>query len=327
MSELFDRGYAVIIGVGGDLPVTVDDAQAIADLLRDPERCGYPGRNVRLLTQQEARRDKVLEAFEWLVATTTPEDTAIVYYSGHGIETPDYYLLPFGFDLGDLSRTAISSGEFTQFLHAIRTQKLLVLLDCCHAGGQAEAKALPFTHSPLPVAPTEELDRGSGRVVIASSRKDEVSWTARPYSVFTMAVLEALAGHGAFEQDGYARVLDVALWVGRQVPERTQDNQHPIVKVSHLQDNFALAWYAAGAKSPRPMPWLPQRAPSASTATLSQTATWQRMLANFRENLLLIEERMSEYVEFSEIPLQLVRSKRQTEQRVAELEAKLGLSA
>jgi hypothetical protein len=28
----------------------------------------------------------------------------------------------------------------------------------------------------------------------------------------------------------YARVLDLALWVGRKVPERTQDKQHPIVR-------------------------------------------------------------------------------------------------
>ena len=42
MSELFTLGYAVVIGVGADLPVTVTDATAIADLLQDPARLRLP---------------------------------------------------------------------------------------------------------------------------------------------------------------------------------------------------------------------------------------------------------------------------------------------
>jgi hypothetical protein len=57
----------------------------------------------------------------------------------------------------------------------------------------------------------------------------------------------------------------------------------------------------------------------------AQVATWQRMRTNYRENLLLIEERMSEYVEFTAIPLQLIKSKRQVEAQIADLERKLGL--
>ena len=55
------------------------------------------------------------------------------------------------------------------------------------------------------------------------------------------------------------------------------------------------------------------------------SATWQRMLANYRENLLLIEERTSEYVEFTAIPLQLIKSKRNVEAQIVELERKMGL--
>lgn len=48
----------------------------------------------------------------------------------------------------------------------------------------------------------------------------------------------------------------------------------------------------------------------------AQIEVWHRMMKNYRENLLLMEERMSEYVEFTAIPLQLVKSKRQTEARL-----------
>ena len=325
MPATFSQGYAVAVGAGADLPVTVDDAAAVADLLRDPGRCAYPPGQVRLLTGTEARRDAVLSALDWLAGAAGPEATAVVYFSGHGMETPDYFLLPYGYALTDLTGTALPGALFTEKLRAIRAGKLMVLLDCCHAGGQAEAKGWPGVKSPLPAAVVAELARSRGRVVIASSRKDETSWTGQPYSVFTAAVLEALAGYGAFEMDGYARVLDLALWVGRKVPERTQDRQHPIVKVSGLEDNFALAWYAAGEKQPRPLDWTagaPSRTPGLDA---SQVAAWQRMLANYRENLLLIEERMSEFVEFAAVPLQLVKEKRRTEAQITDLERKLGL--
>ena len=305
--------------------MTVDDATAVADLLRDPGRCAYPSGQVHLLTGTEARRDAVLSALDWLAGAAGTEAAAVVYFSGHGMETPDYFLLPHGYALADLTGTAIPGALFTEKLRAIRAGKLVVLLDCCHAGGQAEAKGWPGVKSPVPSAVITELARSRGRVVIASSRKDEVSWTGRPYSVFTAAVLEALAGYGAFEPDGYARVLDLALWVGRKVPERTQDRQHPIIKVSHLEDNFALAWYAAGEKQPRPLDWttgVPSLTPGLAAG---QVVAWQRMLANYRENLLLIEERMSEFVEFAAVPLQLVKERRRTEAQIADLERKLGL--
>lgn len=322
MSSLFSHGYAVVIGVGADLPVTIKDANAIAHQLRDPTRCAYPPDQVRLLTSETARREHILSALDWLAEKAGQDDTAIVYFSGHGTEIPDFYLVPFGSDWSNLAGTAITGQKFTERLRTIRAKKLLVLLDCCHAGGQAEAKG--YGKSPLPSAAIQELGSSGGRVVIASSRKDEVSLTGRPYSQFTMAALEALSGYGAFEQDSYARVLDLALWVGRVVSERTNDKQHPIIKVSNLQDNFALAWYAGGEQTRKALPWTAAVPTMHAELDSSQVTTWQRMLANYRESLLLIEERMSEYVEFTAFPLQLEKNKRQTVAKIAELERKLG---
>jgi uncharacterized caspase-like protein len=326
MPETFVQGHAVVVGVGADLPVTVDDATAIADLLRDPGRCAFPAGQVHLLTGEQATAAHILAALDALAESTGPESTAIVYFSGHGLEVPDYYLMPYGYDLTDLPGTAIPGGLFTEKLRAIGAGKLTVLLDCCHAGGQAEAKGLPGVKSPLPPSVAAELERGSGRVVISSSRKDEVSWTGKPYSVFTAALLEGLAGYGAFERDGYARVLDLAMYAGRMVPERTGDKQHPILKVSNLEDNFAMAYYAAGAAEPKSLDWATASVPTISPGLeAAQVATWRRMLANRREALMLMEERMSEFVEYQEIPLQLIRNKRRTEQQIGDLERRLGL--
>ncbi len=95
MSQTFRQGYAVVVGVVADLPVTIDDATAVANLLRDSSRCAYPTEQVRLLTGEKAYRTNVLSTLSWLAETTGEDDTAIVYFSGHGMETPDYYLMPY----------------------------------------------------------------------------------------------------------------------------------------------------------------------------------------------------------------------------------------
>ena len=330
MTQIFTHGYAVVIGVGADLPVTIADAQGVAELLCDATRCAYPPQQVQLLTGPAAKRDAVLTALTQLANQTQndPDATAIVYFSGHGLETPAYHLMPFGYKLDDLPNTAISGVEFTNHLRKIQAKKLVVLLDCCHAGGQAEAKGRTGIKSPLPAEVASELGRSSGRIVIASSRKDEVSWTGKPYSVFTAALLEAFAGYGSFENDGYVRVLDLSMWLGRKVPERTQDKQHPILKVSALEDNFALAYYAAGDKTPKKLTWssdgstLPVAQPGAAN-NQEQIAALKRQLENRRRALRLMEERMTEYIEYQEIPLQLIDNKRRTEADIQELERKL----
>jgi hypothetical protein len=257
----FDQGHALIVGVGADLPNTVDDAQGLADILKDEGRCAYPPEQVHTRTDENATREAILTALDQLAQSTDPQSTAIVYFSGHGYRArasigEAYYLLPHGYDIERLSETAISGTEFTEELRAIPAQKLLVLLDCCHAGGIGDAKApgLELTKSPLPPEAADLLAEGSGRVLIASSQEDELSFAGRPYSAFTLALIEALAGEGVAKKDGYVRVADVALHARQVVPGRTKDRQHPILHFEHA-DNFVLAYYAAGDEQPKGLPF------------------------------------------------------------------------
>jgi hypothetical protein len=253
----FDQGYALVVGVGADLPNTVDDASGLTDILRDPARCAYLPDQVRLLTGEKATRNNVLSALDALSRSTNPQSTVLVYFSGHGyrVASPTgefYYLLPCGYDLSRLTQTGISGAEFTERLEAIPAQKLLVLLDCCHAGGVGEAKVpgLRLAKSPIPPEAQSLLAQGSGRVLVASSQEDELSFAGRPYSAFTLALVEALCGEGVAKQDGCVRVADLALHAREVVPERTGGRQHPILHFEQA-DNFVLAYYAGGGTQPK----------------------------------------------------------------------------
>lgn len=325
MSSSFNHGYGLLIGVGADLPVTISDAEEMFNVLQDSNRCSYPKEQLELLTGVSSSREYILSALDRLALKVErdPDATVIIYFSGHGIESPEYHILPFGYDLSNLDKTAISGKEFTDKLQKINSKKLLILLDCCHAGAMADVKSIPVEKSPLPKEINKVLLNGYGKVVIASSRKDEVSFTGIPVSVFTKCVLEAFAGHGAFEEDGYTRVLDVAMWVGRKVPEYTNDRQHPIVKISNLENNFALAYYAGGAKKIDKRNWAIETSETRNNLRSEEIENLYTVLNNYRENLLLIEERMSEYIEFNEIPLQLIKNKRQIEKHIVQIEQKL----
>jgi hypothetical protein len=257
----FDQGHALIVGVGADLPNTVDDAVGVADVLRDPARCAYPHDQVHLLTGEQAIRENVLATLDTLSQSTDTQATVLIYFSGHGYQIVSstgefYYLLPYGYDTDQLYQTAISGGEFADRLRAIPAQKLLVLLDCCHAGGVGDAKApgLQMTKSPLPPEAESLLAEGSGRVLVASSQKDELSFAGKPYSAFTLALIETLSGVGVAKKDGYVRVADLALHAREVVPGRTKGRQHPILHFEQA-DNFVLAYYAGGETQPKGLPF------------------------------------------------------------------------
>jgi hypothetical protein len=269
--EYFQHGHALVVGVGGDLPNTEDDAEGLAKVLRDPVRCAYPPDQVRPLIGQNANRDNILSELKKL-SDTDPGSSVVIYFSGHGYRITNdlahsYYLLPFGYDTSKLEATAVSGVEFTAALQAITAQKVLVVLDCCHAGGIGITKspAGNVVKSPMGVAAIKSamppdaatvFAEGKGRVLLASAREDELSYGGRPYSVFTLALIEALCGMGAAKKDGYVRFSDLAGYTREAVSSRTGGKQHP-VQTFRDADDFAVAYYAGGQLIPKAPPFSP----------------------------------------------------------------------
>ncbi len=102
------------------------------------------------------------------------------HFARRGVLLPDALRL----QLEPAPRDCHQCGEFTDCLRTISARKLLVLLDCCHAGGVSEAKSsgLGLTKSPLlPPEAHRLLEEGRGRVLVASSQENELSFAGRPY--------------------------------------------------------------------------------------------------------------------------------------------------
>lgn len=261
-TEAFTQGFALVVGVGADLPYTVDDANALANILQDPGRCAYPEKQVNLLVSEAATRENILSSLDRLAEINDPEATVTIYFSGHGYEVPSstgleytqYYLIPYGGDRTQLNQTAISGQEFAEKLRAIPAKKLLILLDCCHAGGVGNAKD-PEASAPLPPEALKLFKQGRGRVIIASCKQHERSYQGKGkrYSYFTWALIRALSGQGVAIEDGYVRVSDIALHCREEVPRLSEHRQHPIIHWEK-SDNFIVAYYASGQSKPKRLP-------------------------------------------------------------------------
>ena len=251
MSEEFSHGYALLIGVGESayprlsLPITVKDTQAIYAALINPELCGYPEGNIRVLNNKEATRDNILEGLKWLQesANNNKKATIFVYYSGHGWlnETDNsYYLLQHDVKPGKLTVSALSAQVFTEALRQIPAERLLVVIDSCHAAGMAtskdpqeiirevekgDAELFDEFDDFKGVSPSQELveqlKQGKGRVVFTSSRGEEKSWIHPDglYSIYTYHFLEALHGAANKSGDTEVKVSNVMNHLSKVVPE------------------------------------------------------------------------------------------------------------
>ena len=260
-ASAMDDAYALIVGVADYLHVTKlpaavrNDAREVRDLLVDPRYCGYSRDHVTMLLDGEATRQSIINALSGLAAHVHPTSSVLVYISSHGGRVVSgafagEYILPVDTVLAsdrDLAVTAISGDQFTAAMKAILARKVLVIFDCCHAGGIGHPKDVPgaVIKAGLSDGYYERLAAGRGRAILASSRDTEYSFVlpTAANSLFTQHLLAGLKG-GVSSEDGLVRVFDLFEYVQPRVT-RDQSDQHPVFKAD-LEENFPVALYLGG---------------------------------------------------------------------------------
>lgn len=282
MAEQFEQGYALLIGVDGSanaqlrLPAVAKDVGRLANVLANPDLCSYPPENVKVLLGEDSTRKEILQGLSWLgncvMGDATGNATALVYYSGHGhLQDEKHYLLPYETDIGNIPGTALPAELFASMIAALAPQRLLVVLDCCHAGsvgakggGEAFKGSTAITPDAGSLA---ALASGTGRAVLSSSRGSEESWVRMDdsMSVFTYHLVEALTGRAGRSDAPSVLVTEVMDYIARQVPKTVRserdESQVPVFEFSGESFPIALVLggqgAAKGAKLPDPAQPLP----------------------------------------------------------------------
>ncbi|MGN2242464.1 caspase family protein [Frateuria sp. GZRR33] len=263
----YPQGHALLIGVAtyqkiSNLPDAIlNDVNDIAATLTSPGYCAYDPRNVVTLLNVDATRAAVLKALDELADKASAEDTACLFFSGHGaivsgLSSEESVLATFDSDLASLETTSISSVELSVALNKIKASRLLVFIDACHAGGAAISKTmtdgsgrdLKFGYSENAFS---RLAVGRGRALMASCRSDEESAVIHGArnSVFTTALLAGLRGAADKSASGFIRLFDLFHYVSEAVPKLLADAQHPVFKADNVEANFPVALSQGGRKS------------------------------------------------------------------------------
>jgi hypothetical protein len=276
----FDRGHALLIGVGTyqhtprlNVPITADDARAVAQVLRDPRFCGYPASQVALLHDERATSPGILAALDDLANRAGLDDTVVVFYCGHGDfgDDGEYYLTSHETRIADkkvVAGTGLSQKTLLDKLRAIRAQRMLLLFNACHSG--AVAPTLGGADEPAPAGqnPPDEttaalLATGAGRIIITACRAAQLSYVGTgKLTLFTQALVGGLLGQGTGGRNGYISAFDlyshVFDTVGQQVDQQFGARQEPELTILKGVGPFAVALYrgatALGAFDERAAP-------------------------------------------------------------------------
>ena len=234
--------WALVIGIsdyihfddveGGDLPGAEHDARAVRDVLIMREH--VPPENIRLLLNTEATRDAIEEGITgWLVDNARPGDNVVIFFAGHGSQMWD----ESGDESDGLDETIapadvlatstqhdISDDTFNEWLGALPTDNVVVILDNCNSG-TGTRDVTPFSRGRLLARDLDAIERPAAvaRRALPGQATDETGFdvgrtrvlelaAAQPNQVAVDAYFPATGGAEAFHGGAFTTFLVRQLW-------------------------------------------------------------------------------------------------------------------
>lgn len=199
--------WALVVGISDfqnpklNLRYSSKDATDFANYLT--RNAGFAPDHVKILLNKDATQRRILSELgnKWLPHVANPDDLVVIFLSTHGSGSEmdiggQNYLLAYDTDIDDLYTSAI---PMQRLAHDIRSRvhcdRVIIFLDACHSGAtESGGKGLIRTG-----VDAAELSAGSGQLVIASSKEDQISWESKKLAngVFTAVLLDTLKKQGA----------------------------------------------------------------------------------------------------------------------------------
>ena len=109
--------------------------------------------------------------------------------------------------------------ELKQLIASIPATKKVLLLDTCQSGALGDALTLT-TRGDSDQRAINILSGAVGSTVLSAATSQEQALEGMDgHGVFTWVVLQGLDGHADVQKNGYVSTLDLASYVGDQVPK------------------------------------------------------------------------------------------------------------
>jgi uncharacterized caspase-like protein len=216
------------------------DAKDFAEALLKQKGGLYRDVVAKVLTDEKATKDEIIDGFDWISKETTSKDVALVFLAGHGVNDSGgvYYYLPVNANLDRLRRTAVPFTEMKNTVASL-TGKTILFIDTCHAGNVMGARAV----APDITGVVNELASAeNGAVVFASSTGKQYSFEDSNWGngAFTKAVVEGINGKADYTGKGRITINMLDLYVSERVKELTRGKQTPATAKPQTIPDFPL---------------------------------------------------------------------------------------
>jgi uncharacterized caspase-like protein len=217
------------------------DARDFAAVVQNQKGGLYRDVVVRLLIDEQATKDQVLDGLDWIRKETTSKDVAMVFLAGHGVNDSNgvYYFLPSNTDVEGLLRTGVSFSDIKNAVASI-AGKALFFVDSCHSGNVMGTRrgGLDITGVVNELASAE-----NGAVVFAASTGRQFSLENSDWGngAFTKALVEGINGKADYIGKGKITINMLDLYISERVKELTKGQQTPTTTKPQTVPDFPVA--------------------------------------------------------------------------------------
>jgi formylglycine-generating enzyme required for sulfatase activity/uncharacterized caspase-like protein len=215
-TEYQDASFAKLTAPGRD-------AEEFAQVLR--ELAMFDDVQV-LLNEGEGKTRRSIARF---FAERKRDDLLLLYFSGHGVrnEVGQLFLAANDTEISILEASGIPAEFVTYAMNNSRSQRQLLILDCCNSGAFAYGtKSAGAVGKSMGIATAFE-GSGFGRVVLTATDATQYAWEGDKVigdtqkSVFTHFLIEGLKGEADRDSDGRIHVDELYDYTYEQVVRRT----------------------------------------------------------------------------------------------------------
>jgi len=239
--------WAVVVGVNTypnirRLKYAVNDATSFYSHLVEYNQ--VPKENVVLLLDEEANLTRLRSALGvYLKNKASKDDMVIIYFAGHGATERDStspdgdglekYLLPYDVDPKELYATALPMEEISRLFSRIRSDRLVFIVDTCYSGASGgRTISVADIRAGISEGFLDRITGGKGKIILTASGANEVSAESDElqHGIFTHFLIKGLQGQADSDGDGLITVDEVYTYVSKQVPQATNQEQHPVKK-------------------------------------------------------------------------------------------------
>ena len=247
------------------------DVEAMKEVLQDPQIGGFD--DVTALVNEPG--DSIRRSIARFFAEKKRSDLLLLYFSGHGVrdDRGDLYLAVKDTELNLLSGTAIPASYITGETDRSRSQRQVLILDCCHSG--AFARGAKGTPGARVGTATAFKGAGYGRVVLTATDSTQYAWEGDEVtgegenSVFTYYLIQGLkTGEADADGDGRITLDELYDYVYERVKSETP-RQTPGKWTYRQQGELVIA------RNPQPV-IKPAELPSELQQTIEDSRPWVR---------------------------------------------------